>query len=318
LINLQVEGACNIMRRGISHSKNYIKAVKIYNRYSGQIEEEPICGEIFMRIAYGTFPGRMMQTLLFSRPIFSKLATCYANRRRSVKRILPFVKKYGIDVGDSLLSLDQFKTFNEFFCRKLKTESRPICSARDAIIAPADGRYFLISNISRETKISAKGRVLNLDKLLGNTSLAAKFCGGCAVIARLCPFDYHRFHFPYDGVPGTANFVAGPLHSVHPLALQRIASLNTNKRFLTRMVVAFGEIAIIEVGATFVGSITQTYTANKYAKKGSEKGFFSLGGSTIIILFERGVVSPRDDLKRWSISGTEVYVRMGDSIMWCK
>jgi phosphatidylserine decarboxylase len=294
------------------------KKVQIYNRYSGSLEEEPVCGEWFLRLAYGTVLGRIFQRSLGSRPFVSRIAACYAKSRRSARRIIPFCEHYGMRTEENLLPVEQFATFNEFFCRQLKPSARTICGERDAIVAPADGRYLFCPDLSAQKKIFVKGRYISLHKLLRSTSLAEKFYDGCALIARLCPFDYHRFHFPCDGVPGAAHHISGSLHSVHPFALQHVTPFFRNKRYLTRMVTAFGEILIIEVGATFVGSVTQTYAAHRYAKKGNEKGFFSFGGSTLILLLERNMATPREDLQRWSDRGIEVYARMGDAMLWGK
>jgi phosphatidylserine decarboxylase len=286
--------------------------LRIFNRYTRQFEEEPVCGEWFLRLAYGTFFGRFFQSLLGSRPCLSRLAALYANGHGSAKKILPFVRRYGIDAGESLTPVGQFATFNEFFCRHLKPEARPIAPDRDSIIAPADGRYFHIPDLSRQKSIAIKGRRLRLEEMLGSRSLAEKFRGGSASIARLCPLDYHRFHFPCDGVPGAARPIPGRLHSVHPLALRHRHSLSRNKRHLTRIVTHLGEVLMLEVGATFIGSIGQTYTPHRHVKKGLEKGFFSFGGSTVILLFERGALVPERDLLERSGEGVETYIRMGD------
>ncbi|MDR3316885.1 MAG: phosphatidylserine decarboxylase [Puniceicoccales bacterium] len=289
--------------------------IKIFNRYTGKCEEEPICGEWFLRFAYGTLPGRLLQWAVGCRPFFSRLAAIYANGHRSAGKILPFIRRYGIDAGESLIPVGQFRTFNDFFRRRLRPDARPIHGSQCAIIAPADGRYFFIPNLDRQSAIFIKGRRIVLRKLFGRSCLAEKFYGGCAVIARLSPLDYHRFHFPCNGLPRVAESVEGPLHSVHPLALGRVASLCQNRRHVTRIAVADGEMAMVEVGATFIGSIGQTYTANRHVKKGTEKGFFSFGGSAILLFFERNRVVPEDDIARQSTLGMETYVRMGDIIL---
>jgi phosphatidylserine decarboxylase len=74
-------------------------------------------------------------------------------------------------------------------------------------------------------------------------------------------------------------------------------------------------MAMVEVGATFVGSIGQTYTPHRHIKKGAEKGFFSFGGSTIILVFERGAVVPDATIAEYSARGIETYSRMGDCVL---
>ena len=58
----------------------------------------------------------------------------------------------------------------------------------------------------------------------------------------------------------------------------------------------FGNLLYIEVGATHVGSIHQTFQANKLYAKGDEKGYFSFGGSCLILLFEPNRIQFDQDL----------------------
>jgi phosphatidylserine decarboxylase len=290
------------------------KGVQFYNRYTGKIETEPICGEWFTRMAYGTFLGRLLQHLIFSWPLFSRIAGWYANRPGSAKEIQPFVERYAISLNGVQLKTTQFKSFNEFFCRQLEPGTRPIAQGRNKVIAPCDGRYFSIPNLGAQRKIFVKGRRICLRKLIGNGELVKKFQGGSALIVRLCPMDYHRFHFPCDGIPGEAQHVGGRLYSVHPLALRCISVFGKNKRMLTRIITPVGEILMLEIGAMFVGSIHQTYIPYRHAKKGAEKGFFSFGGSTVILIFGPNTFTPCADIQRQSEKNLETYVRMGDPV----
>ncbi|MDR2677702.1 MAG: archaetidylserine decarboxylase [Puniceicoccales bacterium] len=288
--------------------------IQFYNRYTQEIETEPICGEWFIRGAYGTFPGRLLQRFILSWPIFSRIAGWYASRSWSTKRIKPFVERYAIPLNEIQSEISQFRSFNEFFYRRLKPGARPIAPGRNKVVAPCDGRYFFISNLDAQRKISIKGRQIRLKELVASRELAKKFQGGSALIGRLCPMDYHRFHFPCDGIPDKAQHMGGRLHSVHPLALRHIFVFGKNKRMLTRIVTPAGEMLMLEVGAMFVGSINQTYVPHRHIKKGTEKGFFSFGGSTVILIFEPGAFTPRADVRRLSGKNLEIYIRMGDSV----
>jgi phosphatidylserine decarboxylase len=70
----------------------------------------------------------------------------------------------------------------------------------------------------------------------------------------------------------------------------------------------------MEVGATFVGSIHQTFTPNRQCEKGEEKGFFDLGGSTIVLLFEKGKIQFDRDLVKNSQKNLETKALFGDSL----
>ena len=118
------------------------------------------------------------------------------------------------------------------------------------------------------------------------------------VIGRLCPTDCHRFYFPCDCIPGETTCINGWLYSVNPISLRKnIHILTQNKRTICELETQnFGKILYLEVGATNVGSIHQTYTPKKHHPKGSEKGYFSFGASVIILLFEPNKIKIADDL----------------------
>ncbi|MDR1437887.1 MAG: archaetidylserine decarboxylase [Puniceicoccales bacterium] len=290
------------------------KKIQIYSRYTGKIEDESVCGEWFMRFAYGLWPGRFLQNFLGCRPFFSRLGGLYANCSWSRKKILPFIERHRIDMEECLLPMSAFANFNEFFSRQLHPNARPIDRNRDAIVAPVDGRYTYIANLGKNAIFPVKGQEFSLGNFLRNRELAKKFFGGSAIIARLCPHDYHRFHFPCDGVPGNVCHICGKLHSVHPIALEKRRVFCENKRTITRIISAWREIIMVEVGATFVGSIKQTFIPHRHCKKGSEKGFFSLGGSSVVLLFEPQRIIPSRDMEKMSAIGRECFIRMGDRI----
>ena len=136
------------------------------------------------------------------------------------------------------------------------------------------------------------------------------------LISRLCPSDYHRFHFPVSGIPGEARLIKGSLYSVSPVALRRnLKYLVQNKRYVTLMEAPeFGTVAIIEVGATNVGSVVQSYIPGRAVVKGEEKGMFAFGGSCVITLFAEGRIMFDADLVAQSLNHIETYARMGDQL----
>ena len=136
------------------------------------------------------------------------------------------------------------------------------------------------------------------------------------LISRLCPVDYHRFHFPVSGIPGEPRPIGGWLYSVSPIALRHnLHYLVENKRAVTLVESEhFGTVAIIEVGATNVGSIQHTFTPGQRVEKGGEKGFFAFGGSCVITVFQAGRIRFDADLLAQSAQHVEVYTRMGDRL----
>ena len=156
--------------------------------------------------------------------------------------------------------------------------------------------------------------MFDLTSLLQDTRLADEFSRGSLVLSRLCPVDYHRFHFPLAGRVGQTRLLNGPLCSVNPIALcQNIHILTMNKRALTVLESeVLGKVLLLEIGATNVGSICQTYKADSVVSKGGEKGYFRFGGSATISIFAPGAIRFENDLLNHSAEQRELYARMGD------
>ncbi|GAB5411682.1 MAG: phosphatidylserine decarboxylase [Chlamydiales bacterium] len=227
---------------------------------------------------------------------------------------MPFIAQYKLDTTEFQQSPKTFTSFNDFFTRKLKPEKRPL--APTDLILPADARYLVYPDISPGHNFKVKNQTYCLQKLLRDKSLAERYHGGALVIARLAPVDYHRFHFPCDCTPTKSQFIDGPLYSVNPLALQKnINYLIENKRMITHLETEkLGTILFIEVGATYVGTIHQTYTPNTLQKKGAEKGYFSFGGSSLILLFEPNKIQLDQDLIDATAEGYEMKANFGESL----
>ncbi len=285
-----------------------------FNRRTGRIETEDIYGESWLRWAYGTSSGRMALWAVGKRAWFSRLYSWRMNCEASRKLVLPFIEKYRIDKTEFVKRPEDFRSFNDFFIRSLKPETRPVDPDPYAAVFPADGRHLGIQDVSQAEGIFVKGQVLDLASLLGNSELARRYANGALVLSRLCPVDCHRFHFPAAGMPEEPRLLNGGLHSVNPVALrQNIRFLQQNKRMLTTLETErFGLVLILEVGATCVGSIVQTFASAGRVDKGVEKGCFEFGGSTCLTIFQKGRISLADDLLEHSADGREVYARMGE------
>jgi phosphatidylserine decarboxylase len=171
-------------------------------------------------------------------------------------------------------------------------------------------------DISLIEGIFVKGEKFSLATLLQDQKLAERFHRGAMVLSRLCPVDYHRFHFPVSGVPDQPRVIRGPLFSVSPIALKRnIHILALNRRALCRLESpTFGLVLMLEVGATNVGSFEYTFQPGDPVEKGAEKGYFKFGGSLIITLFEAERVQLATDLIETSRQGIELYARVGDEM----
>ena len=291
-----------------------VDPIRYFNRHTGRLETERIYGETWLRRAYETLPGRALLHLLVKRPLFSRLYGRRMSAPASRKLIEPFIRDYGLNPSDFADPVGSFSNFNAFFSRKLKQSARPLDPA--PVLFPADGRHLGFAKASAIGSVFVKGQRFELPALLGSPELAEQYADGPLVLSRLCPVDYHRFHFPAAGTPGPSRLVNGPLFSVSPIALRRnLSYLWQNKRVLTPLATeSFGTILLIDVGATNVGSIQQTFTPGQAVEKGQEKGYFEFGGSSLLTLFEPGRVQLAPDLLDHSARQTELFAMMGSAL----
>ena len=295
--------------------------LQFYNRYTGKLEDERIYGERWLRWAYGHPLGRLSVWAVGKRAWLSRWYGWRMNQP-STRRLIPeFINNYAVDPTEFSKSLPEFTDFNDFFMRQLKPEARPIAPGEGIAVFPADGRHLGFNNVEEAEGFYVKGEKFSLVRLFGE-KLAKRYARGACIISRLCPVDYHRFHFPCDGTVFPTRELPGPLYSVHPFALRRAVDiLATNKRTLTPLESPeFGTVAILEIGATMVGSIVQTYCDSGEdsfvlgVAKGQEKGYFAFGGSCTITLFEPGRIKLAADLVELSRNQIELYARMGDAM----
>lgn len=293
-------------------------AIKYIDRKTGKDEYEQVYGASFLRLLYGNsffsrLLGSPLSCLIARLPWFSSLYGKLQQCPSSKRKVLPFIKKFNVDITEFATPPDTFESFNDFFIRHLKREARPIAQGNTTAIIPADGRYLFYENISQADGFIVKGKKFSLAKLLQNEKLAQEYAEGSMAIARLCPTDYHRFHFPIDCIPGKSELLNGYLYSVNPAATKRNVEIFTeNKRTLCILnTPLFGKVLFLEVGATCVGAIHETYTPGTPYLKGDEKGYFSFGGSSLIIIFPPNTIRFDRDLLAASANHTEILCLMG-------
>lgn len=298
----------------------------VYDRKHSRMITEKIFGEGSVRFLYENPLGSLAESMLLSRPWFSKAYGLYQSSPFSRPAIAPFIDTFDIRMEE--YESGPFKTFNDFFIRKLRPGVRPFEAEAVRFSAPAEGRYLVFPSISEMTPLPVKGATLNGPALIGaglreidrrvelrGVDLSS-FRGGPGFIARLCPVDYHRFHFPDSGRIAARTRFRGPLHSVNPIALSRRGDLLfRNEREVTILETKnFGRLAYVEVGAICVGKIVQSFTADREFRRGEEKGYFLFGGSTVIVLGEPGRFEFDRDLIERSAAGQECLIRLGEGI----
>lgn len=290
--------------------------IKYYNRKTKEYETEKVAGDKYLQWTYSSPAGMKFLELVIKKKLFSKIYGSFCDSKRSLSKVHSFIKDFDINMSECEKSIDEFESFNDFFTRRLKDNARPMDKNPDVLISPGDGRLLAFENIDLNRLVQVKGFSYSLNNLINDPGISEKYSGGVCLILRLCPTDYHRFHFVDHGVCEETIKISGDYYSVNPVALESIPELFCkNKRewslFHSKN---FGDILHIEVGATCVGSIIQTYTPDKSITKGDEKGYFKFGGSTTILFFEKDKVEIDRDIIEETNKGYETKVLMGETI----
>ncbi|SNZ20040.1 archaetidylserine decarboxylase [Cohaesibacter gelatinilyticus] len=287
--------------------------IRIIDRKTGDEFEEVVLGEKWIRWAYQDASSSLIEKMLFRSPLISKLMGAYYDSALSRSKIDPTIKELGIDESEFADSKDSYKSFNEFFIRHLKPEARPYRTDPNLILSPADGRVLVFPELDGNDFAPVKGYPFSIEKML--PGIHERFVGGALAIVRLCPADYHRYHFPCDGMITQSRDIEGALHSVNPIALGAGPDVfGENKRTYTLIETEkAGTLAYVEVGAFGVGAIVNTKTSGP-VKAMDEKGYFKFGGSTTVLVFEPGKIQFSGDLIVNSAEGKETLIKVGEEL----
>ena len=293
--------------------------IQYFNRVSQKVETENVYGDQYLQWAYKSRTGKFLTEHFFSKRWLSLLMGAYESAQISTSKIKPFIESYRINMDE--YEVAEYQSFNDFFIRKFKPGLRPFAAKTSDFAAGAEGRYLAFSNLKFDQTFDVKGFEINLEGLLNNRDWGTRFLGGTLIIARLCPVDYHRFHFPVSGKIIGRHRVAGGLHSVNPVVfpVKPQVFLKNEREVALFETSDFGAVAMIEVGALGVGKIIQSAYSNRDAlpikfEKGQEKGYFLFGGSTVIWLIEKGKIKLSQDLAENSAKGLETWIPLGQSL----
>ncbi|KAH8112668.1 phosphatidylserine decarboxylase-domain-containing protein [Phellopilus nigrolimitatus] len=295
----------------------------VQNRMTGQLEEEKM--QVYVRLgirllykgAKGRMEGARARRLLKSLSI--KQGIKY-DSPESVNDIPAFVQFHKLKVDEILEPINSFKTFNQFFYRKLKPDARPVEAPGDPtrLVSAADCRMMAFESVNEATRLWIKGREFTVARLLGEAyrGEADKYIGGALCVFRLAPQDYHRFHSPVDGKIGPMTYISGEYYTVNPQAVRTTLDVyGENARKIVPIdSPTFGRVMAVCVGAMMVGSIQTTVQENEEVKRGQEFGYFAFGGSTIVCLFEKGMVEWDEDLVINGRASLETLVQVGMGI----
>ncbi|KAF8525860.1 phosphatidylserine decarboxylase-domain-containing protein [Hysterangium stoloniferum] len=292
----------------------------VQNRITGQLEEEKM--QVYVRLgirllykgAKSRMEGARARRLLKNMSIKQGLKFDSPDSAREIPTFIEFHKLNVDEIRDPISS---FKTFNEFFYRKLKESARPVDSPNDPtiLVSGADCRMMAFETVNEATQIWIKGREFTVARLLGERykDQASRYAGGALAIFRLAPQDYHRFHSPVDGTIGPITHIFGEYYTVNPQAIR--TSLDVYGENARKIVPidspVFGRVFAVCVGAMMVGSIITTVQEGEHVIRGQEFGYFAFGGSTIVLLFEKNSVQWDEDLLINGRASLETLVRVG-------
>lgn len=264
---------------------------------------------------------------LLSRFIYSVMRCESPTLKRLI--ISNFLRGYDVNMAEALQSDPlAYRSFNDFFTRALRPGARAVAEAPDAIACPVDGTVSRCGHLQAGNLVQAKGRQYSLTELLADDREAVDtYAGGDYACIYLAPYNYHRIHMPIAGRLRGTVYVPGDLFSVNAATVRAVPRVFArNERVICDFDTAFGRMAVILVGALFVGSMATVPSGEinppprrrktplridtgvgAELAKGDELGRFNMG-STVILLFQR-------DRAQWAGSlQPECKVQLGAAI----
>lgn len=263
-----------------------------------------------LKFLYNTLFGRFILNILI-RTWASKLMGVYMNSRLSKIRIKKFIKKNNINMDE--YEVKKYKSFNDFFTRKIKEGKRKIDVDPFSFISPCDSKLSIFD--IDETKIfKIKNNYYRIEDLVADHLDLSMFKNGYCLVFRLGVDDYHRYCYIDDGIKNENVFIKGEYHTVQPICLEHYNFFYRNAREYTILSTNnFGKVLQVEVGALFVGRI-KNKDGIGMIKKGEEKGMFEFGGSTIVLLVNKDFVKLDQDIINNTKDGYETRVLYGQKI----
>lgn len=268
-------------------------------------------GAASLRFLYNTAVGRMLLRPLICRPV-SYIAGRFLDSRLSAVFVKHFIRSNNIDMSD--YEQRKYKSFNDFFTRKVLADARPICDESDALVSPSDARLTAF-RITPESCFNVKDVDYSVSELLNDRQLADEFDGGICLIFRLAVDNYHRYGWCADGEAESTVRIKGRYHTVQPIAMRRFPIFRENTREYTAVNTdRFGKIVQMEVGALMVGRICNNEADGCRAEKGMEKGRFEFGGSTVIVLLQKDKVEIDKEFFENTGNNLETAVKYGEKI----
>ncbi len=241
---------------------------------------------------------------LLSFPCFSSFFGFLMSRKISCLLIPKFIRDHEIDL--SLYEEKKYRSFNDFFTRKIRPECRPYSETGPELISPCDG-YLSAFRVTDDLHTEIKGVDYTVPEIFGE-DYGEEFHRGTFLLFRLTPGNYHRYHFFDDGTLSEMKNIKGRLNTVNPIVHRYAKVFRENKRTVSVLQTAhFGKVVMAEVGALFVGGIKNREVRSFC--RGEEKGYFDFAGSSILLLLKPGI-----DVFEKYFGGNETEVFFGETI----
>lgn len=283
--------------------------IQVYDRQKKEFYEEKEFGKELLEFLYKKTLGRIILKLFVVTPIYSKIKGKKEKSLKSKKKIQPFIEEYDIDM--SKYEEKEYESFDDFFTRKMKLDKINISKDNNAFIAPCDGKLQVYS-INDALKVEIKGTQYTINELVKDNTISNNYKGGLCLVYRLSVDDYHRYCYVDRGRKIRSKVIKGRLHTVRPIANQYKVFKENQREYEILEYENIGQTIHMEVGAMQIGKINN-YGLESF-EKGQEKGYFSYGASTIVLLIKKNRVKIDEDI--WAISNEdkEVKIQYGERI----
>ena len=259
-----------------------------------------------LKFLYNNFFGRIILKLIYNRWI-SNIVGFFLNLKISKPMIKKYIKKYNIDMN--LYKPKHYTSFNDFFKRELK-EINKTDDDHD-FISICDSKIS-VYEIQKDLIVDIKNSKYSIPELIKD-QLDNSYEGGYCIIYRLEPKDYHHYIFNDDGIIVSNKKIDGKLHTVNPIVYDKYQVFTENKREVSVLKTThLNQVIQIEVGALCVGRINNNEVMQ--FERYDEKGYFEFGGSTIIQLIKKDIITVDNEILMNTENNIETQVAIGDVI----
>lgn len=281
--------------------------IKIYNPKTNNIQTQQ--ESKILIFLYHNLIGRVILKII-TIPLFSKIFSLLTKSRFSKIFIKKFIKNNNIDMSE--YPFKNYCSFNDFFTRKINLTYRPYLNDTNCLISPCDAKLSAYK-INHDLSFKIKNSIYTVASLIEDEELAKEYENGYCLVFRLTVDDYHHYHFIDDGKIKSHKKISGILHTVNPIAHTKYKVYAQNSREVSITATSnFDQVIYIEVGALNVGKINNYYVEDFH--KFQEKGYFSFGASTVILLFKKNIIDIETIYLTNTQNDIETIVKLGEKI----